>query len=254
MWVSGWYRPTSKFDVSVTPCRFPVDQQAALERLFVQVLSFQGRMPGGRAGKAGLVALDGTKPTPGHGVAATAALEANRQYETKQEQVRSFPGGNGGSQAPARAGSGPGGVGSSGAPGGARSGGGRHREEEPGSEAQGGVADPIWESQGEHHRSRQPHHEDSPGVRAGVQRPGSSEQGSDHPVVGYDVAVGMTLEANDVQQLRPMIQTLERNLEAAGIVERPRMALADAGYRSEANLTVGGCPGEAGVANRHNQV
>jgi hypothetical protein len=51
------------------------------------------------------------------------------------------------------------------------------------------------------------------------------------------VAVGVTQEANDVQQLRPMLKTLERSLEAAGIDERPKIALADAGYWSEANVT-----------------
>jgi hypothetical protein len=37
--------------------------------------------------------------------------------------------------------------------------------------------------------------------------------------------------------LKPMLQTLERTLEAAGIEERPRTVLADAGYWSEANVT-----------------
>jgi len=54
------------------------------------------------------------------------------------------------------------------------------------------------------------------------------------------VAVGVTQEANDVQQLKPMLKTLERTLEAAGIEERPGAALADAGYWSEANVTA--CP------------
>ena len=51
------------------------------------------------------------------------------------------------------------------------------------------------------------------------------------------VAVGVTQDANDVQQLKPMLDTMGRTLEAAGIVERPRVALADAGYWSEANVT-----------------
>ena len=38
-------------------------------------------------------------------------------------------------------------------------------------------------------------------------------------------------------ELKPMLQTLERTLEAAGIEERPRTVLADAGYWSEANVT-----------------
>ena len=50
------------------------------------------------------------------------------------------------------------------------------------------------------------------------------------------VAVGVTQEANDVQQLEPMLQTMERTLEAAGIEDRPKAGLADAGYWSEANI------------------
>jgi transposase len=50
------------------------------------------------------------------------------------------------------------------------------------------------------------------------------------------VAVGVTQEANDIQQLEPMLHTMERTLQAAGIEDRPRMALADAGYWSEANV------------------
>jgi len=46
------------------------------------------------------------------------------------------------------------------------------------------------------------------------------------------VAVGVTQEANDVQQLEPMLQTLKHTLEAAGIEERPPVGLADAGYWS----------------------
>jgi hypothetical protein len=51
------------------------------------------------------------------------------------------------------------------------------------------------------------------------------------------VAAGVTQEANDVQQLKPMLETLEQTLQAAGIEERPRTALADAGYWSETNVT-----------------
>ena len=52
------------------------------------------------------------------------------------------------------------------------------------------------------------------------------------------VAAGVTQEANDVQQLKPMLETLESTLEAAGIEERPGTALADAGYWSETNVVV----------------
>jgi len=53
------------------------------------------------------------------------------------------------------------------------------------------------------------------------------------------VAVGVTLEANDVRQLKPMMAALERTLVVAEITDRPRAVLADAGYWSEANVTVG---------------
>ena len=43
------------------------------------------------------------------------------------------------------------------------------------------------------------------------------------------VAVGVTQEANDVQQLEPMLQTMAYTLEAAGIEDRPKAGLADAG-------------------------
>ena len=36
------------------------------------------------------------------------------------------------------------------------------------------------------------------------------------------VAVGVTQEANDVQQLEPMLQTMAHTLEAAGIEDRPK--------------------------------
>ena len=50
------------------------------------------------------------------------------------------------------------------------------------------------------------------------------------------VAVGVTQEANDVQQLEPMLQTMAHTLEAASIEDRPKAGLADAGYWSEANI------------------
>ena len=50
------------------------------------------------------------------------------------------------------------------------------------------------------------------------------------------VAVGVTQEANDVQQLEPMLQTMAHTLEAAGIEDRPKAGFADAGYWSEANI------------------
>ena len=56
-------------------------------------------------------------------------------------------------------------------------------------------------------------------------------------------AVGVTQEANDVQQLEPMLQTMAHTLKAAGIEDRPKAGLADAGYWSEANIRACSWPG-----------
>lgn len=56
------------------------------------------------------------------------------------------------------------------------------------------------------------------------------------------VAVGVTHKANDVQQLGPMLRTMAHTLEAAGIEERPKAGLADAGYWSEATIKACSCP------------
>jgi hypothetical protein len=57
---------------------------------------------------------------------------------------------------------------------------------------------------------------------------------TEHQVV---VAAGLTQDANDVQQLRPMLRAVRQTLAAAGIAERPATVLADSGYWSIANLT-----------------
>jgi transposase len=51
------------------------------------------------------------------------------------------------------------------------------------------------------------------------------------------VAAELTQDANDLQQLDPMLQATTATLAAAGIVERPDTLLADSGYWSIANLT-----------------
>jgi transposase len=51
------------------------------------------------------------------------------------------------------------------------------------------------------------------------------------------VAAELTQEANDVQQLEPMLQAADRTLAAADVPQRPGTLLADSGYWSIANLT-----------------
>ena len=46
------------------------------------------------------------------------------------------------------------------------------------------------------------------------------------------VAAGVTDENNDVHQLHPMIKATNEALEVAGVMERPQVLLADAGYFS----------------------
>lgn len=50
------------------------------------------------------------------------------------------------------------------------------------------------------------------------------------------VAADVTQQANDVQQLHPMLQQAREELSAAGVEEGIGLALADAGYWSEANV------------------
>jgi transposase len=58
---------------------------------------------------------------------------------------------------------------------------------------------------------------------------------TEHQVV---VAAELTREANDLQQLQPMLQALDQTLAAAQIPDRPATLLADSGYWSIANLTL----------------
>jgi transposase len=51
------------------------------------------------------------------------------------------------------------------------------------------------------------------------------------------VAAALTREANDLQQLGPMLGAVGHTLDAAGIQDRPGTLLADSGYWSIANLT-----------------
>jgi transposase len=51
------------------------------------------------------------------------------------------------------------------------------------------------------------------------------------------VAAALTQQANDLQQLQPMLQAVDQTLAAAGIPGRLKILLADSGYWSIANLT-----------------
>jgi Transposase DDE domain/Transposase domain (DUF772) len=51
------------------------------------------------------------------------------------------------------------------------------------------------------------------------------------------VAAELTQDANDLQQLQPMLAATAATLAAAGVLERPAALLADSGYWTIANLT-----------------
>ncbi|MEK7848269.1 MAG: transposase, partial [Chloroflexota bacterium] len=238
-----------------TICRFRAQHEEALERLFVQVLRMCRE-----AGlvKVGVVALDGTK------VAANASLAANRSYEAIREEVRKMLAEAKAVDAEEDAQYGaerrgdelPEGLG--------------RREErlkrlqeakarlegearEAAQAAQGHLEQRQAEeaATGKKKRGRKPKEvaETPEGeAKANLTDPDSRIMKTSHGYVqGYNVqaavsqdqvivAVGVTQEANDVHQLSPMLRAVEANLEAAGIGERPRVALADAGYWSEANV------------------
>jgi transposase len=50
------------------------------------------------------------------------------------------------------------------------------------------------------------------------------------------VAAEITTEGGDFEQLEPMISSAERELEQAGVTERPKVVLADAGYWSNGHI------------------
>jgi len=239
-----------------TICRFRSEHEKALERLFVQVLWLCHE-----AGlvKLGVVALDGAK------VAANAALDANRNHKAIEDEVRRmlaeakkvdteedalFGPEQGGDELP--------------------EGLGRRAErlkrlQEAKSrlEKEAEAAARVGQEQlaqrqaeeaasGKKKRGRKPKVVEPAPVeeaKANISDPDSrimkARQGyvqgyNAQAIVSQDqiiVATGVTQEANDVQQLKPMLETMESTLEAAGIEDRPRVALADAGYWSEANIT-----------------
>ena len=237
-----------------TICRFRAEHEKILERLFVQVLRMCRE-----AGlvKLGVVALDGSK------VAANASLAANRTYGVLEEEVRKM-------LAEAKEVD----VEEDALFGAERRGDeilgdlGRRQErlkrlQEAKARLEREVEEAAKlahqrleqreaeeEATGKKKRGRKPKEVlPAPVARANTTDPNSrimkTRQGyvqgyNVQAVVSQDqiiVAVGVTQEANDVQQLKPMLDTMERTLEAAGIEERPKAALADAGYWSEANVT-----------------
>jgi transposase len=242
-----------------TICRFRAEHEEALEQLFVQVLRLCQE-----AGlvKLGVVALDGSK------VAANAAMDANRSYEAIEEEVRQMLAEAKQVDAEEDALFGPERRGDE-----LPEGLGRRVERlerlqeararleresaEKAQAAQKQIARRQVEevSSGKKKRGRKPKLVEAvPAVeaKANVTDPDSRIMKTRQAYVqGYNaqvivsegqiiVAVGVTQEANDVQQLKPMLKTLERTLKAAGIEERPRTGLADAGYWSEPNVTA--CP------------
>ena len=244
-----------------TICRFRSEHEKALERLFVQALRLCRE-----AGlvKLGAIALDGAK------VAANAALEANRRYESIEEEVRRMLAEAKQADAEEDALFGPEQRGDS-----LPEGLGRRVErlkrlqeaksrlEKEAEEAARAVQEHLERRQveeaasGKKKRGRKPKVVEStpveeakanttdPDSRIMKTRQGYVQGYNVQAIVSQDqiiVATGVTQEANDVQQLKPMLETLERSLEAAGIEDRPRVALADAGYWSEANVTSCTCP------------
>ena len=260
MWASGWWRPSEQPDFR-TICRFRAEHEKALEKLFVEALRLCHEVG---LVKLGVVALDGTK------VAANAALAANRSYEAIEEEVRGIlaeakavdaeedvlfgrerrgdelPEGLGWradrlkrlKEAKERL----------------------KREAEAAAKAAQGHLEQRQaeeEATGKKKRGRKPKvvqaapseaskaNTTDPDSRIMKTRQGYVQGYNVQAVVSEDqiiVAVGVTQEANDVQQLEPMLQALAHTLEAAGIEDRPRAGLADAGYWSEANIKACSCP------------
>ena len=238
-----------------TICRFRAEHEKALEELFVEVLRLCHE-----AGlvKLGVVALDGTK------VAANAALDANRSHEAIKDEVQRMLAEAKATDAEGDAHYGPDRRGDE-LPEGL---GGRterlkrlkeakERLEQEAEATAKAVQEHLEqrraeeEATGKKKRGRKPKVVDplptdeakanttDPDSRIMKSRQGYVQGYNAQAVVSEDqiiVAVGLTQEANDVQQLEPMLQTLVHTLEAAGIGDRPSPLLADAGYWSEANI------------------
>ena len=240
-----------------TICRFRAEHEDALEKLFAQVL---GLCREAGLVKLGVVALDGTK------VAANAALDANRSHAAIAEEVqrmlleaKATDAVEDARYGPERRGDElPEGLGRR-AERLQRLREGKERLEREAAAAAKARQEHLLQRQaeeaaiGKKKRGRKPK-VGEPGppaeAKANTTDPDSRIMKTRHGYVqGYNVqavvsedqiivVIGVTQEANDVQQLEPMLQTLEHTLEAAGIAERPKVGLADAGYWSEANIKV----------------
>lgn len=239
-----------------TICRFRAEHEKELEKLFVQVLRLCHE-----AGlvKLGVVAMDGTK------VAANAALAANRSHQAIEEEVRCILAEAKAADAEEDARYGTDRRGDE-LPEGLGQRANRLQRLREAKERLEGEAKAAAKMAQEHLAQRQAEEEATGKKKRGrkprVVEPTPEEEAKANItdpasrimktrqgyVQGYNVqavvsedqiivAVGVTQEANDVQQLRPMLKTLDRTLQAAGIEERPRTALADAGYWSEVNVT-----------------
>lgn len=57
---------------------------------------------------------------------------------------------------------------------------------------------------------------------------------NEHQII---VAADVTDEANDKQQVRPMVEQLKQNLAVVGVSEKVKEMVADSGFYSEANVT-----------------
>ena len=247
-----------------TLCRFRAEHEEALGKLFVQVL---GLCREAGLVKLGVVALDGTK------VAANAALDANRSHEALSEEVKHMMAEAKAVDAEEDARHGADCRGDE-LPEGLR----RRKDrlkrfreakERLEREAEGAAQaaqesfsrrtqrQAEEEASGEKKRGRKPKRVESipsEEAKANTTDPDSRIMKSRHGYVqGYNVqavvsedqiivAIGVTQEANDVRQLLPMLQVLGHTLKEAGIEERPKVGLADAGYWSEANVKACSCP------------
>lgn len=240
-----------------TICRFRAAHEEALEKLFAQVL---GLCREAGLVKLGVVALDGTK------VAANAALDANRSHGAIEEEVRRMLREAKATDTEEDARYGPERRGDELPEGLGRRADRLNRLGEAKKRLEREAEAAATASQ-EHLLQRQAEEEAAGKKKRGrkpkVVEPGPTEEAKANTtdpdsrimktrqgyVQGYNmqavvsedqiiVAIGVTQEANDVQQLEPMLQTLEHTLEAAGIEERPKVGLADAGYWSEANIKV----------------